>query len=67
MPKEFDYSAYMRETMKRQLEQVRYCPFCGKPVLPYATNEHGYENRYVDWEMKYGTHWDCYTKQSRSY
>ena len=46
----------------KQTYQPKYCVFCGKPVLPFETDENGYRNPNIEWEMKHSAHWECYIK-----
>lgn len=61
----FDHGEYVKQQMIRHMSQIKYCAFCGKPVLPFATDEKGYANRNVEWELQHSAHWDCYTKAMR--
>lgn len=65
MAKEMSYGDQLKNQMIRQMQKARYCPFCGKPVLPFATDDKGYNNDKLEWEMKYETHWKCYAEASR--
>ena len=53
------------QAMAKQLQSIKYCPFCGKPVLLTSTDENGYDNKHLEWEMQYDTHWSCYVKNMK--
>ena len=58
-----DFYQQQKLRIKKQLEQVKYCLLCGRPVILASSTEDGGPNQNVQWEQEHSTHWACYQKQ----
>lgn len=52
----------VKDYMKQRANNLRYCVFCGRPVLMASSNEDGKMNNNLEWEVNNSAHYSCYVK-----
>lgn len=63
MSKKIKMVKQSNQPFARKQMPVSYCIFCGKPMIMSSTDENGYQNRNLQWEMEHQAHYECYLKE----
>jgi len=63
-PITFDIEQYQINEFNRQVNQVKYCSFCGKPLVKADQDEFG-QKVDVQWEQLHLAHYPCYAEYER--